>query len=100
VQYPLTQAGAQHIDFPVIKDQPLDIKQIPLHATASSGLPVQYYIRSGPAIIDGNRITLTKIPIRSKYPVKITVVACQLGSTIEPLFQSAQPVIRNFYIKK
>ena len=38
------------------------------------------------------------IPVRSRYPVKVTVVATQWGRTIAPLYQTAEPVTREFYL--
>ena len=41
-------------------------------------------------------LKLTPIPVRSKYPLKVTVMAYQWGRIIEPLFQSAEPVEQSF----
>jgi len=91
----LTNGPPQTIDFPEIKDQPASSKPIPLHAVASSGLPVSYYVVSGPAIINDHQLQLTGIPPRSKYPVAVTVVAYQWGT---PQVQSAPAVTRSFLI--
>jgi CubicO group peptidase (beta-lactamase class C family) len=74
------------------------VKAIALRASSSSGLPVNYYVVKGPAIIDGDTLRLTEIPVRSRYPVKIKVVAYQWGRMTAPLFQSAVPVTREFYL--
>lgn len=71
---------------------------IPLVASSDAGLPISFFIRSGPAEIRGNELVLTTIPPRSKYPLKITVVAYQWGRNQEPLIQSAKPVEQDIYI--
>lgn len=83
-----------------IEDQHSAEKPLALQATSNSGLSVEYYVVAGAAIIEGNSITFTKVPIKSKYPVKITVVAYQWGRTIEPLYQSAEPITQEFFIRK
>ncbi len=96
----LKDGAPQDIRFPAIADQKAGISSIALTATAGSGLPVNYYVVAGPAYIEGNRLICTPVPVRSKYPVKITVVAYQWGRTIAPLYQSAQPVTRVFYLRR
>lgn len=51
-----------------------------LAATSDAGLKVRYYVREGPAVIEGDRLVPTLIPPRAKMPVAVTVVAWQLGS--------------------
>jgi hypothetical protein len=108
----LTKGTPQVIHFPDIADQAAIIKRqtgskqsdganrVALMATSDSGLPVGYYVVSGPAVVEGNYLRLTKIPLRSKYPVKVTVVAYQWGRIVAPLYQSADPVTKTFYILK
>jgi hypothetical protein len=69
-----------------------------LHATSDSGAKVRYYVLAGPAELDGDALTLTPIPPRSRFPVKVTVVAWQWGRTIEPRYKTAAPVERAFHI--
>jgi hypothetical protein len=88
----------QTVTFHKIANQRLNVRQINLLATCNSGLPVNYYVVSGPAIVSGNILKLTPIPIKSRYPVKITLIAYQWGRMNEPLYQSATPVTRSFYI--
>jgi hypothetical protein len=89
---------SQQINFPVIPDQKAGTASVKLMATSSSGLPVNYYIVAGPAVIEGDQLKFTPVPAKSRYPVKITVVAWQWGRTIAPLYQSAEPVTRLFYL--
>jgi hypothetical protein len=55
-------------------------------------------VKEGPAIIKDGVLIFTKIPQRTKFPVKIAVVAWQYGKNVEPKIQSAEPVERVFYI--
>jgi hypothetical protein len=96
----LKEGIEQSINFPAIADQIAGIKSVQLNATSTSGLPVQYYIKSGPAIMKDDQLVFTEIPVKSKYPVKVTVVACQWGRITTPLYQSAKSVTREFYITK
>jgi hypothetical protein len=41
----------------------------------------------------------TSIPVRAKFPIKVTVVAYQLGRSLEPLVQTAIPVEQTFLIQ-
>ena len=98
IQTKLTIGTPQVITFPKIEDQKKEIRSIELNATSDSKLTVGYYVVAGPAEIQGNSLIFTKIPVRSKYPVKITVVAYQWGRTTEPFYQSAEPIKQTFYI--
>ena len=62
--------------------------------TSDCGLPVYYYVKEGPAEIEGNKLVFTRIPPRSKFPLKVTVVAWQYGLAGE--VQTAEPVERSF----
>jgi hypothetical protein len=90
----------QHIDFPEISDQPADTQSVKLGATADSGEKVYYYVQAGPAEVDGDTLKLLPIPLRAKYPIKITVVAWQWGRANEPKLKTADPVERSFYLTK
>jgi hypothetical protein len=94
----LTAGKRQSITFPAIADIPLSTPLVELKAASDSGLPVEYYVLSGPAEISGGTLRLTALPPRTRYPVNVTVVALQCGRTIEPLYQSAQPIERTFQI--
>lgn len=96
----LIAGKTQQITFNKIADVKQGTASLSLKATASSGLPVAYFIESGPAYIEDNVIKFTPIPVKSKFPVKVTVVAYQWGRTIEPLYQSAAPVEQAFYINQ
>jgi hypothetical protein len=63
-----------------------------LKATSSAGLPVEYYVAYGPAVVEHGTLRIVELPRRAKYPVDIKVVAYQYGRGIEPLVQTAAPV--------
>ena len=88
----------QRIIFPKLSDVKASVKEITLKGTADSGLPVYYYVKEGSAEIKGDKLVLTKIPPRAKFPVKVTVVAWQYGRSGEPKVQTAEAVERSFYI--
>ncbi|HEY4150717.1 MAG TPA: hypothetical protein VGM41_17385 [Chitinophagaceae bacterium] len=94
----LLKGQPQSIVFPAIENQKATTGSIELKAQSSSGLAVNYYIVSGPATMDGHTLRFTKVPVKSKWPVKIKVVAYQWGRMIEPLWQTAEPVTREFYL--
>ena len=100
VKFPETnkEGKPQFIHFADLKDITDKQPHIPLNAQSDAGLPVSFFVRSGPAEIKGDQLILTKIPPRAKYPIKISVVAYQWGRNREPLVQSAIPVEQNIYI--
>lgn len=100
IQLPYKEGIDQQINFPVIPNQKAGIKSLKLNATSTSGMQVYYYIQEGPAKISGNTLRFTGIPPRSKFPLKVTVVAWQYGRSIEPKVKSAEPVYQTFYIEK
>lgn len=97
----ISEGTPQTIDFPAIPNQKPGAKPLTLKATSSSGLPVGFFVREGPAEINGDVLTFTQLPPRTKFPVKVTVGAYQFGRNIAaPKFQSAAPVFREFLIEK
>jgi hypothetical protein len=88
----------QHITFPQIPPQKHEDLQVKLNATSDAGVPVHYYVLEGPAEADGDVLRFTKIPPRAKFPVKITIVAWQLGRSGEPKLQTAEPVTQELFL--
>ena len=86
------------ITFEAIPDQKLGVKSIELNATSDSGLPVRFCVLAGPAEVNGNFLSLTKIPPRTEFPVRVSLIAYQWGRSVEPLVQSAEPVERSFLV--
>lgn len=92
IPYRINNGSAQNIDFKPINANENPIK---LTASATSGLPVNFYVKEGAAqIINGNELQLLPIPPRAKKPMKITVVAWQYG--ISELWNTAEPVEQTF----
>lgn len=96
IDYPLDKGKPQCISFSRLEDIKKGTSVVRLDATTDQKLPVSYYVKEGPAEIDGNVIKILEIPPRAKFPLKVTVVAWQYG--VKGLVQSAEPVERSFYI--
>jgi hypothetical protein len=88
----------QKITFDKIPDVTVGTKSIPLKATSDAGLPVEFYVIAGPAIIENGQLIFTKIPPKSKFPIQVTVAAWQWGKATEPKIKMADIVKNTFYI--
>jgi hypothetical protein len=91
---------AQAITFESLPDVPVGTRDLPLVATSTAGLPVRFYVESGPAVVEGDRLVFTRIPPRTAFPVRVTVAAWQWGRHSEPQVQTAPIVRRSFAIVK
>ncbi len=78
----------QTITFDPIPERTLNDGSIVLGATASSGLPVSYSIVSGPATLNGNKVTITSAGI-------VSIKASQAGNAT---YLAAPDVIRTFTV--
>jgi hypothetical protein len=76
----------QSISFTALADQILETGQMSLSASASSGLPVNFELLSGPASISGNVVSFTGLGT-------VEIKASQAGNTT---FRAAEPVVRSF----
>jgi hypothetical protein len=94
------QGTEQHLTFPEIASQKAGTKSLKLNAVSDADVPVYYYVREGPAEVDGGTLMFTKIPPRAKFPVKVTVVAWQYGRSVDPKLKTADPVAREFLIER
>ncbi|QEM08414.1 hypothetical protein DIU31_028060 [Mucilaginibacter rubeus] len=94
-----TDGKEQHITFLPIQNQKKNAGGIKLNAASDAHVPVGFYILDGPAELSGNTLTITAIPPRSRFPVKVTVVAWQYGNSHEPKLQTAMPVQQTFLIE-
>lgn len=101
LHFPLrnNQGAEQRIDFPEIANRKRGAGALKLEARSSAGVKVYFYVREGPEI-EGGTLRFTGIPPRSRFPVKVTVVAWQWGRSIEPKLKTADPVERSFWIEK
>ena len=96
-----TEGKSQTIDFSFMRDQQKGVKKLSLHAVSDAGLKVSFYVKEGPAYVDNGELIFTKIPTKAKFPVKVAVVAWQMGINNEQQkIQQATPVERSFYIYK
>lgn len=95
-----TAGKAQCLTFLPIPDQTANKRGIKLQASSNANVPVSFYVQDGPAEIEGNHLNLLKIPPRSRFPVKVTVVAWQYGNSNEPKLQTADPVVNTFWITR
>ena len=75
-----------------------DLGKMIKYAAIPYGIAVSYFVKEGPAILEGNILKIQNIPPSSKFPIKVTVVAWQYG--IKNKYQTAEPVERFFYINE
>ena len=97
---PNTAGTPQTIRFDSLPNSKAGVRSITLQATATSGMPVEYYVKSGPAYISGNTLYITQIPAAAVFPIRVTVVAYQWGRAAAPALQTAPFVERSFYITR
>ena len=90
----------QKITFEKIPDVEAGTKSVQLLATSDSGLPVEFYVVSGPAIIENSKLIFTKIPPKAKFPVAVTIAAWQWGKASEPKIKMAEIVKQKIDILK
>ena len=93
-----TAGVPQTISFAEIPDQPVTARDVVLEARTDAGLPVRFFVRSGPAEVHGDRLVFTPIPPRSRLPLAVTVVAWQWGRAAAPAVRTAPLVERRFHL--
>jgi hypothetical protein len=92
-------AGApQAITFAPLPDVPAGTTAVPLRAHSDAGLPVQFFVRAGPAVVVGDQLVFTAIPPSARYPVAVTVVAWQWGRPAAPAVRTAPLVEQTFFL--
>jgi hypothetical protein len=89
----------QKITFAPLPDVVAGTTSVPLAAKSSSGLPVRFFVRAGPARIEDSHLVFTPIPPRSKLPLAVTVAAWQWGRASEPTVQTAEIVEQTCHIR-
>lgn len=94
-----TDGAPQALTFPKIADVRTTTRSITISATSSAGLPVELYVESGPAVIEGNKLHLLRIPPRSRFPVRVIVSAFQWGRVGEQPIQTEGPETQEFFIR-
>lgn len=100
LRLPRSNAGrSQVITFPAIRDRPAgEPGAVPLAASTDAGARVGYYVREGPAYVVGEQLHFTPAPPRTRWPVRVTVVAWQFGRGGESRLRAAAPVERSFLL--
>jgi hypothetical protein len=74
-----------------------------LHATSDAGLLVHFYVASGPARIDGDRLIITEFPRGGAQQIPVILTAYQLGraaSDTQSAVQQADPLTQEFMITR
>ncbi len=87
--FPACAGSTQSIVFPAIADKVVTDGPFTINATASSGLPVIFYVKEGPAKVLGNIVTLDGVP------GLVTISATQPG---DGNFGPAFNVDRSFWV--
>jgi uncharacterized repeat protein (TIGR01451 family) len=83
--FPACAGNGQSISFSAIADKTVTDGPFALSATATSGLPVTFYVTDGPASVLGNTLTLDGVP------GEVTIAATQPGNgTFAPAFNVEQ----------
>jgi hypothetical protein len=100
----VNKAGTpQTVDFPALPNRPAaDASPVPLAATATSGLAVQYFVVSGPVRLrdDGTSLDVLPLPPRTRTPVRVMVSAFQWGRPAGQKVQTAGPIRRTFWLTR
>jgi hypothetical protein len=95
----LTSGKDQAIDFAALGElkpgQPLALK-----AQSDANLPVEFYVASGPAVIEDGQLRVAELPARAQGPIEVKVVAWQFGRAVEPKVKTAKPVERTVLIQR
>jgi hypothetical protein len=93
------EGNPQKITFDKISDVRAGTVSVPLRAKSDSGLPVEFYVEYGPAIIKDGKLVFTPIPPRSRFPVEVSVAAWQWGTPKPPKVKTAEIVKQKFLIQ-
>lgn len=96
---PNEEGETQQISFDSIPDIKAN-QRVFLHSFATSGMPVSLFVKYGPVKIVDNQLRITKIPLRAKFPIKVSIVATQWGRSKAPAVKTAMQVERTFLITK
>ena len=93
------EGKTQKIDFQPIADVKSGTASVPLQARSDAGLPVDFFVVAGPAIVQDGKLVFTQIPPRAKRPLEVTVAAWQWGRASEPKMKAAEVVRQSFHIR-
>jgi pimeloyl-ACP methyl ester carboxylesterase len=95
----LTGGKDQTITFTPIGNLKVKGAPVELRATSDAGLPVEYYVACGPAVMVEGKLKISELPVRAIYPIAVKVVAWQFGSGVAPLVKTAKPVEQTVLIE-
>jgi hypothetical protein len=95
---PQVKGAKQQIEFPDIPDLKADITEYQLRAKSSSGLPIHYEVDYGPIAVEGDRLKISDLPVRPRFPIPCRVTAYQLGRRTGEAIEPAPPVSKTFAI--
>jgi hypothetical protein len=90
----------QRITFAPLPNLKPDSKPLKLTAASDAGLPVEFYMAHGPAVVTKGTLAIRELPALAKFPVEVKVVAWQFGRGVEPLVQTATSVEQTIQIEK
>ena len=92
----------QAIEFPKIENQKLGVKSLTLHASSDAGLPVPFYVLSGPVKLADDNATLEFLPLppRASFPMRVIIGADQWGRVTGEKVQTTGPVFPQYSIVK
>ena len=96
----LKSGRTQTITFPPVGNLKADSGPVELKATSDAGLPVEFYVASGPAQVTGGKLEIRDVPARATFPLEVKIVACQFGRGVDPLVQTAAPVAQTIRLEK
>jgi hypothetical protein len=96
----LTGGREQAITFPPPANLKVGGEPAELKATSDSGLPVEYYVAYGPAVVKDGKLSVADLPARAVFPIEVKVVACQFGSGVAPQVKTAKPVEQVLVVEK
>ncbi|MEI7832249.1 MAG: hypothetical protein WCJ56_03490, partial [bacterium] len=95
-----TGGKGQTITFPALGNVKIDAAPIDLKATSTSGLPVEFYVTYGPAVIKDGKVVITDVPAGTKYPIEVGITAFNLGTRGPGNYAAAAPVTVTFQVEK
>ena len=99
----LTDGEPQSIHFAPIPDRKASAGAIALQATSTSGLPVRFYVLSGPAEVEGSELRIADLPQGGSATTEVSVVAYQWGQSAgagRQAVQTAEPITQRFRITR
>lgn len=96
----ITKGTEQTLSFPAPGNLRAGGPPLKLTAASSAGLPVEYYVAYGPAIVKDGALHVAELPARATRPVEVKVVACQFGRGTEPPVKTAVPVAHVIQVVK